>query len=103
MYTEGIRSHLGGTCSRPLPTRDSLLRAAGARFKSSDLRRSVLVVGTTKAPSPTTIELGVLAAKGLWSGSPHRPPRPTDALDWSAESSRPGGVPATTGDSANLS
>src|SRR5208283_3877977 len=53
----------------------------------------VLVVGTTEAPSPTTIELGVFAAKGLWCGSPHRSPRSIDALDWSAESSRPGGLP----------
>src|SRR5271166_3313018 len=93
MYTGGIRGHFGRTGSEPLPTCDSLLRAAGARFKSSDLCRSVLVVGTTEAPSPTTIELGVFAAKGLWSEPPHRQPRPTDALDWSAESLLLGGLP----------
>ena len=89
----GIRGHFGRTGSEPLPTCDSLLRSAGAQFKSSDLYCCVLVAGTTEAPSPTTIELGVFAAKGLWSGSPHRQPRQTDALDWSAESLLLGGLP----------
>ena len=56
--------------------------------------------GTTEALSPKTIELGVFAAQRLWSGSPHRSPRPSDALDWPAGSSRQGALHATTVDSA---
>src|SRR5207245_5345271 len=87
MHTGGIRSHSGGTRSRPLPTWDSLLRATRAPVQSSDIFRSVLVVGTIKAPSPTTIELGIIAAKGLWNGSPDRSQRSTDALGWPAKAS----------------
>ena len=78
---------LGGTCSRPLPARDSLLRPTGAWFKSTDLGCCICAVGTTEALSSTTAELGIFAAKGLWSGSPHRQPRSIDALGQAAGAS----------------
>ena len=62
---------LGGTRSRPLPTRDSLLRSAGAAFKSTDIGCGICAVGTTEAISSTTTRLGIFAAKGFWSRSPH--------------------------------
>ena len=71
IYPGGIRSHPGGTRSRSLPTRDSLLRPAGAWHKSTDLGGCVCAVGTTETTSSTTIGLGIFAAKRLRSRSPH--------------------------------
>jgi hypothetical protein len=61
----------GGTRSRPLPTRDSLLRATGASRKSPDLDGCICAVGTTDALSSATSELGIFTAKGFWSRSPY--------------------------------
>jgi hypothetical protein len=66
-----VRFWTKGTCSRPLPTRDSLLRPTGAWFKNTDLGCCICAVGTTEALSSPTIGLGIFTAKGLWSGSPH--------------------------------
>ena len=60
--TGGIRNHLGRTRSRPLLPWDSLLRAAGIWFKSTDLGCCICAAGTTDALTCTTAGLGILAA-----------------------------------------